>query len=541
MAEGYSERDPTKENAMLCRILSADLASKELAELAAELDAESKPRLLNVETVERVLMAKLSARALLAEKLKFLRECSKACEEARRDARYPPAVLQQLPKVHQMIGNYGSLSMTCTELFGHDSVPPDQASACLQSMLERRELTIFLLDAMANAMEEPDQIAAIFGPFLNQACFRLKGRNLVDQKLEAGKRKTFQPNDDRIDPVDPSLKLVRSASASLAKLTGQPRAVARAALDALNEDADQACRLLLSGLALALLDNCEVEELKPGIFAYLAADGEEKRPKVLSEGAFAGCFLLRTDKNRKEPLRLFALEPVDVCLLSRPSDEHPEGWAELEYTEAPEVEGFEKEDVVIHSCSFDPGLVQVPLEGAIILVRVVKKAAVVAPRNSLSSRRRQAPDEPSKRLCLPKRPRVRYQRLELIGAGQGCQCDKETACVLIEQLILENHSVSHIFSAGTFGKVFLAERLRESSESQDANNSVGLYESMSFRLYGLRPGCSDIVKGHLTIRLCQGLTWGDSSSCTCDMPPHVPMKIFRNPKALQPHRRGRQI
>ncbi|CAK8987374.1 unnamed protein product [Durusdinium trenchii] len=242
-----------------------------------------------------------------------------------------------------MIGNYGSLSMTCTELFGHDSVPPDQASACLQSMLERRELTIFLLDAMANAMEEPDQIAAIFGPFLNQACFRLKGRNLVDQKLEAGKRKTFQPNDDRIDPVDPSLKLVRSASASLAKLTGQPRAVARAALDALNEDADQACRLLLSGLALALLDNCEVEELKPGIFAYLAADGEEKRPKVLSEGAFAGCFLLRTDKNRKEPLRLFALEPVDVCLLSRPSDEHPEGWAELEYTEAPEVEGFEKD------------------------------------------------------------------------------------------------------------------------------------------------------------------------------------------------------
>jgi hypothetical protein len=29
--------------------------------------------------------------------------------------------------------------------------------------------------------------------------------------------------------------------------------------------------LLLSGLALALLDTCEVEELKPGIYAYLAA------------------------------------------------------------------------------------------------------------------------------------------------------------------------------------------------------------------------------------------------------------------------------
>lgn len=32
------------------------------------------------------------------------------------------------------------------------------------------------------------------------------------------------------------VSVVRSASASLAKLTGQPRAVARAALDALNEE-----------------------------------------------------------------------------------------------------------------------------------------------------------------------------------------------------------------------------------------------------------------------------------------------------------------
>ena len=40
----------------------------------------------------------------------------------------------------------------------------------------------------------------------------------------------------------------------------------------------------------------------------------------------------------KETLRLFALEPVDVCLLSASNAEH-EGWAELEYTEAPEVEG----------------------------------------------------------------------------------------------------------------------------------------------------------------------------------------------------------
>ncbi|CAJ1404299.1 unnamed protein product [Effrenium voratum] len=183
--DGYAApRDAAKESAMLCRVLSADLSASDLAELAADLDAESKPRLLDVENVERVLMAKLSARAPLAEKLKYLRECSRTCEEVRRDARYPQPVMQQLPKVHQMIGNYGALSMTCAELFGHDTPAPEQASACLQSMHERRELTIFLLDAMASAMEEPEQLAAIFGPFLDQACARLKGRNLVDQKLE---------------------------------------------------------------------------------------------------------------------------------------------------------------------------------------------------------------------------------------------------------------------------------------------------------------------------------------------------------------------
>ena len=57
----------------------------------------------------------------------------------------------------------------------------------------------------------------------------------------------------------------------------------------------------------------------------------------------------------QEPLRLFALEPVDVvCLVAHAAAENgepappenvpPEGWAELEYTEAPEVEGFGKEN-----------------------------------------------------------------------------------------------------------------------------------------------------------------------------------------------------
>ena len=55
-----------------------------------------------------------------------------------------------------------------------------------------------------------------------------------------------------------------------------------------SKDADQACRLLLSGLALALLDTCEVEELKPGIYAYLAA----------CRGKFWNILLMLVDFNR---------------------------------------------------------------------------------------------------------------------------------------------------------------------------------------------------------------------------------------------------
>lgn len=261
---------------------------------------------------------------------------------------------------------------------------------------------------------------------------------------KAGKRKAFQPCDD----IDPSLKLVRSASANLAKQTGRPRAVARAALDALGEDRDQACRLLLSGLALAVLDSepCEVELLAKGIPVWLKEEGEESRSTVLGVGAFEGCFLLRVQKGRQEPLRLFALEPVDVCLVSAPGLTVEEAWAELEYTEAPAVEGLEK-DSVIHSCSYDPGPVQVPLdrcEGkpSLILVRVVKKTNIIAPPNSMSRARRR-PREAAKRssglaeLAEEAPKRWRYQRQAQIGSG-------------------------------TFGKVFLAEQFEASSEEAPA-------------------------------------------------------------------------
>ncbi|CAE7585552.1 unnamed protein product, partial [Symbiodinium sp. CCMP2456] len=137
---------------------------------------------------------------------------------------------------------------------------------------------------------------------------------------------------------------------------------------------------------------------------------------------------------------------VDVCLVSAPGLTVEEAWAELEYTEAPAVEGLEK-DSVIHSCSYDPGPVQVPLdrcegEPSLILVRVVKKTNIIAPPNSMSRARRR-PREAAKRssglaeLAEEAPKRWRYQRQTQIGSG-------------------------------TFGKVFLAEQFEASSEEAAA-------------------------------------------------------------------------
>jgi len=194
-----------------------------------------------------------------------------------------------------------------------------------------------------------------------------------------------------------------------------------------------------------------VENLAAGIFAWLEGPDEQQeiRPKILSIGAFEGCFLLRVAKNRKEPLPLFALEPVDVCLLSAQGITLDEAWAELEYTEVPEVQGLGK-DLVVHSCSFDPGLVTVPLDScgdhsAVILVRVVKKQNIVAPRNSVSRARRrprQAAKRPAAEADLAEAAprRWRYRRISQVGSG-------------------------------TFGKVFLAERTLASEGLEAAPDS----------------------------------------------------------------------
>lgn len=169
---------------MLLKILQAaiDPPSADLAELAAELDTEGGGRTLSVaDTAERVLMVKLSAKPLLAERLKYLRLCMVQVNEVRRDAKFPPLVLEQLPKVAQMVGNYGALCLTCAELFGSEPLPPGQAATTLVQMWQEQSLPMDLLARIAESVEE-DQALAVFGLLLHSVVQKLQGRDLVDQK-----------------------------------------------------------------------------------------------------------------------------------------------------------------------------------------------------------------------------------------------------------------------------------------------------------------------------------------------------------------------
>jgi len=191
------------------------------------------------------------------------------------------------------------------------------------------------------------------------------------------------------NPWGGSLPLRRTESQKLGALTGRSRAIARAALNVVGDDPDSAFKLLMSDLALTVVDGlpCEIEPLHPGASAWLDGSGE-----VRSIGAFTGCSLLRMEMGRKEPLQLFALEPVDVCLLTRGADPLEDGWVELEYTELPEVAGVEA-NLTMQTRTFDPGSVVVPLDATFLppIVRVVGKRAVAPPRNSVMPRSLAAP------------------------------------------------------------------------------------------------------------------------------------------------------
>merc|ERR1719313_3146527 len=90
----------------------------------------------------------------------------------------------------------------------------------------------------------------------------------------------------------------------------------------------------------------------------------------------------------KEELRIYALEPVQIVMLSTDTAHVPSEWSPLalqDYETRPELTEVNWPSLCIHTRSFDPGMVVVPLSnGEIVpLVRVVHKPSMRPPCNSL--------------------------------------------------------------------------------------------------------------------------------------------------------------
>lgn len=302
--------------------------------------------------------------------------------------------------------------------------------------------------------------------------------------------------------------LTRSQSQDLAQISGCPQRLARAALDAVGDDHDRACRLLLSKLTLAVLDGlpCKVAAMKPGTAVWLPKSTENSSSsevKLQSVGSFEDGLLLQVEYDRQQPLHLFALDSLEVCIATFPagkaseanSQEDPEssdclesktepkiceeltshaegelqfasdffasGWELKSDVEAPKVEGLEGCEVRVRS--FDPGPIDIPWtclgHKAFAFLRPVAKRGIVAPRNSLISRRARARAKKGDGEDGPhgEEPQVRTEGQNVSTGAKLSQREGRTPLLAIAPASKRRYKTLSTVGAGAFGTVYLAE------------------------------------------------------------------------------------
>lgn len=241
------------------------------------------------------------------------------------------------------------------------------------------------------------------------------------------------------------------ASEEMALLTGRPRRLARAALDALGGDREATYSLLMSDLALSAIDGlpCEVLPLKEGIPAWLGGEG-----KVRSVGTFAECLLLRMERQREAEVRLFALEPVRLFLVFAEQKDFalPAIWHALpEGERLPEVDVLES--VAVQTCTFDPGPLTLPVQGlplTAILARVLRKpGGAHPPQNSLVPSSRQPALSPH----LGKAAKPSSREAPRAAAGVSNHLQDPAAAP-------KRYRTLKSVGSGAFGTVYLAESPR---------------------------------------------------------------------------------
>eukprot|EP00440_Ansanella_granifera_P040494 gb/GFBE01043918.1/.p1 GENE.gb/GFBE01043918.1/~~gb/GFBE01043918.1/.p1 ORF type:complete len:635 (+),score=98.80 gb/GFBE01043918.1/:1-1905(+) len=248
------------------------------------------------------------------------------------------------------------------------------------------------------------------------------------------------------------LQVSRTISQDVALITGKSQHIARAALDIVGDNQQEAYALLMSDMSLTVVNGgpCELEKMEVGMAAWLGSEGV-----VASLGSFEGCTLLRMPRYHRGELRLFTLEPLEVFLIARGEDIVAQGWTRGEEMVCPDLSADYSGSSSAASSSlqtrvFHPGPAAIPLEKVeLAMVRFIRKPGGARP--PVNSRIARCPSPPSVTAIEPE---------AMPGTHPSGGTDsKRTASACLEgneQTSAKYRILRHIDS-GAFGAVYLAE------------------------------------------------------------------------------------
>lgn len=177
----------------------------------------------------------------------------------------------------------------------------------------------------------------------------------------------------------------RTISQDISSLTGKPQDVARAALNAVGGDQQEACALLMSGLSLTIIDGCcEIVTFEEGCAVWQHEEGV-----ISSIGSLEKCSLLRFPRHYRGSIHLLTLETLEVFLLSSVAPEATWTWrSDLELPEISAEYGrfFGSMNFALYCKVFKPGPALIPLDNAeICAVKIVKKISCSQPPGNSGS------------------------------------------------------------------------------------------------------------------------------------------------------------
>lgn len=247
---------------------------------------------------------------------------------------------------------------------------------------------------------------------------------------------------------------MRTLSQDMASLTGKSQLMARAALDAVGEDWQVACSLLMSDMSVTVVDGgpCELATIEAGMAVWV--DSEEI---IVSGGDLAGCTLLRVPRCHGGKLRLFSLEPLEMFVLTSLQDSLAPGWALAPNMSCPEISAGSgrntcRTNPVLQKRMFHPGPVALDFINVEIAAFkfITKHSGARPPMNSRKTARTTSP---------PSIKSVDVGRTlseELCHSANGGQ-DASNSSEISSENVAVKYDMLHHVGSGAFGSVHCAK------------------------------------------------------------------------------------